>query len=196
YEIIGVVGAVKHYDLTAPAQKPTFYFDLGARGGDSVYLTLRTTAPPATLVEPLRAAIRSVDADQPLFNVATLEQRIAGSLTGRRVPLQLLGLFAACALLLAAIGIYGVLAFSVEQRTGEIGLRMAIGADGARVRRTILGDGARLVGLGVAAGLVGALVTGWLLRSRLFDVAPVDAPSLAPVVLLLAATALVAGRLP
>jgi putative ABC transport system permease protein len=196
FTIIGIVGAVKHFDLTAPAQKPTFYFNLGARPEESVFLTLRTTAAPAALVEPLRAAIRSVDAEQPLFNIATLDQRIESSLTGRRVPLQLLALFAACALLLAAIGIYGVLAFSVEQRTSEIGLRMAIGADGSRVRRGILADGARLVGVGVGVGLVGALATGFLLRSRLFDVAPVDLPSLAGVAIVLVITALAACWLP
>jgi len=196
FTIIGIVGAVKHFDLTAPAQKPTFYFNLGARPEESVFLTLRTSAAPATLVEPLRAAIRAVDAEQPLFNIATLDQRIESSLTGRRVPLQLLALFAACALLLAAIGIYGVLAFSVEQRTSEIGLRMAIGADGSRVRRGILADGARLVGVGVGVGLVGALATGFLLRSRLFDVAPVDLPSLAGVAFVLVITALAACWLP
>ena len=196
YTIIGVVGAVKHFDLTQPAQKPTFYFDLGAHASDSVFLALRTSVAPATIAEALRAAIRSVDAEQPLFNIATLDQRIASSLTGRRVPLELLALFAACALLLAAIGIYGVLAFSVEQRTSEIGLRMAIGADSRRVRRGVLGDGARLVGAGVAVGLVGALATGFLLKSRLFDVAPVDLPSLAGVSLVLVVTAFAACWLP
>ena len=194
--IVGVVGAVKHWDLTQPAEKPTFYFNLGTNPGDSVFLALRTAAAPATLVEPLRAAVRAVDAEQPLFNISTLDQRIENSLTGRRVPLQLLGLFAICALLLAAIGIYGVLAFSVEQRTSEIGLRMAIGADSRRVRRGVLADGARLVGAGVGVGMVGALATGWMLQSRLFDVAPVDLPSLAAVAGVLVATAFVACWLP
>jgi len=196
FTIIGVVGAVKHFDLTAPAQKPTFYFNLGERPEDSVFLTVRTSAAPAALAGPLRAAVRGVDAEQPLFNIATLDQRIDDSLTGRRVPLQLLGLFAACALLLAAIGIYGVLACGVEQRTGEIGLRMAIGADPRRVRLAILADGARLVGIGAGAGLLGALATGWLLRSRLFAVAPIDAPSLGVVVLVLALAAFAACWLP
>ncbi|HSE12562.1 MAG TPA: ABC transporter permease [Rudaea sp.] len=196
YTIIGVVGAVKHFDLTQPAQKPTFYFDLGAHGGDSVFLALHTSAAPAAIAEALRTAIRSVDSEQPLFNIATLDQRIESSLTGRRVPLQLLALFAACALLLAAIGIYGVLSFGVEQRTGEIGLRMAIGADSARVRRGVLADGARLVGAGVGAGVLGALATGYLLKSRLFDVAPVDPPSLAAVAAVIVVTAFAACWLP
>ena len=196
WTIVGVVGAVKHWDLTQPAEKPTFYFNLGANPGDSVFLALRTAAAPASLVEPLRAAVRSVDAEQPLFNISTLDQRIEKSLIGRRVPLQLLGLFAACALLLAAIGIYGVLAFSVEQRTSEIGLRMAIGASGSRVRRGVLVDGARLVGVGAGAGLLGALATGFLLKSRLFDVAPIDLPSLAAVAGTLVVTAFAACWLP
>jgi len=196
WTIIGVVGSVKHFDLTQPAEKPTFYFNFGARGGDSAFLALRTAVAPATLVDALRAAVRSVDPEQPLFNVSTLDERIASSLTGRRVPLQLLGLFAAGALLLAAIGIYSVLAFSVEQRTGEIGLRMAVGADASHVRRTILGDGARLVGAGVGAGLIGAIASGYLLRNRLFDVGPIDLPSLAGVALVLIVTALVACWLP
>jgi predicted permease len=196
YTIIGVVGSVKHFDLTMPAERPTYYFDLGTRASDNVFLALRTSAAAAGIVEPLRAAVRAVDADQPLFDVSTLDQRIENSLTGRRVPLQLFALFAAAALLLAAIGIYGVLAFSVEQRTAEIGLRMAIGADRARVRRAVLADGARLVGIGVGVGTLGALATGYLLKSRLFDVAPVDLPSLAGVAVVLVITALAACWLP
>ena len=196
WTIVGVVGAVKHWDLTQPAEKPTFYFNLGQHAGDSVFLALRTAAAPASLAEPLRAAVRAVDAEQPLFNISTLDQRIANSLTGRRVPLQLLSLFAICALLLAAIGIYGVLAFSVEQRTSEIGLRMAIGADSRRVRRGVLADGARLVGVGVGVGMLAALATGLMLQSRLFDVAAVDPSSLAVVAIVLIATAFAACWLP
>jgi hypothetical protein len=180
WTIVGVVANVKHVDLTRVADEPTFYFNFGAHPGESVFLALRTSAAAATIVDSLRAAIRSVDAEQPLFNIATLDQRIESSLTGRRAAAAA-GIVRRGALLLAAIGIYGVLAFSVEQRTSEIGLRMAIGADASRVRRGILADGARLVGVGVGVGLVGALATGFLLRSRLFDVAPVDLPSLAGV---------------
>jgi predicted permease len=196
WTIVGVVGGVKHFDLTAPADKPTFYFDYAEFARDSVFLALRTAAAPAALAEPLRAAIRSVDPEQPLFSLRTLDDRIGASLTGRRVPLQLLALFAGCALLLAAIGIYAVLAFGVEQRTGEIGLRMAVGAVAARIRRTFLADGARLVGAGLGFGLIAAAAGGWVLRSRLFDVAPIDPGSLAAVVVVLALTAAAACWLP
>jgi predicted permease len=196
YTIVGVAGSVKHFDLTAPAQKPTFYFDLGQRGGDSVNLVLRTRERSPALIDGVRRAVQSVDAEQPLFNIGTLDQRIAQSLTGRRVPLQLLGLFAACALLLAAVGLYGVLAFGVAQRTGEIGLRMAIGADSRRVRRGVLADGARLVAPGLVSGLVCAVLIGFLLKTRLFDVAPVDPASLLGVIAVVALTAFAACWLP
>ena len=196
YTIIGVVGSVKHWDLTQVADKPTFYFDYGARGGESLFLTLRTNAAAGTLAAPLRAAIASVDAEQPLFSISTLDERIDASLTGRRVPLQLLALFALFALALAAIGIYALLAFGVQQRTGEIGLRMAIGADGSRVRRGVLADGARLIGIGMGAGLIGAIALGFLLRQQLYGVAPVDPLSLAGVALVLLVIGLAACWFP
>jgi predicted permease len=196
WTIIGVAGAVKHFDLTAPADKPTFYFDYGAFAQDSLFLALHTAVAPSALAQPLRAAIRSVDAEQPLFDIRPLDERIDSSLAGRRVPLQLLGVFAACALLLAAIGIYAVLAFSVQQRTGEIGLRMAIGANAARVRGEILAGAARLLAAGIGCGVLAALATGFALRTRLFGVAPVDLPTLAAVAAVLVGVALAACWLP
>jgi predicted permease len=196
YTIIGVVANVKHFDLAAPNTRPTFYFDLGARPNESVYVALRTRDTSPAFIDAMRAAVRSVDAEQPLFNIATLQQRIATSLTGRRVPLQLLGVFAAAALLLAAIGIYAVLAFGVQQRTGEIGLRMAIGASASRVRRSVLADGGRLIGIGLMVGLLAAIGVGFALRSRLFGVDPIDPASLAVVAGVLGFFALLACWLP
>ncbi len=196
YTIVGVVGNVTHGNLAATATKETFYFDFGARPNQWGWLAVRTSGPTASLIEPLRAAIRSVDPDQPMFNVATLDQRVHQSLTGRRVPLELIGLFAMLALALAAIGIYGVLAFAVAERTGEFGVRMAIGADAAHIRRQVLGDGARIAGAGLGIGVVCALALGFALRSQLFGIGVVDPLSLAAVVGVLAATALVACWLP
>jgi predicted permease len=196
WTIVGVVGAVKHFDLTLPSQKPTFYFPLGAFATDDVFLVLRLREPNAAAVDAMRRAVRSVDAQQPLFDVRSLDERIAGSLVGRRVPLQLLGLFALGALALAAVGLYGVLAFGVAQRTREIGLRMAIGADARRVRRQVLGDGLALVGPGLALGALAAVAIGFALRSRLFQVAPVDPPTLAGVAAVIALTAFAACWLP
>jgi predicted permease len=196
YTIIGVVGSVKHFDLTMPASKPTFYFDLGTRPGEGVYLAVRTTGPSGALVDALRATVRSVDPEQPLFNVATLDQRINMSLAGRRVPLVLIGLFAAVAVLLAAIGIYGVLAFTVAQRISEIGVRVALGATRSRILQLVVADGGRLIAIGLAVGLLCALALGRLLQSRLFGVGSVDAASLVAVMLGFAAIALFACWLP
>jgi predicted permease len=196
YTIVGVVGSVKHFDLTMPASKPTFYFDLGSRPAEGVYLAVRTTGPSGVLVDALRAAVRSVDPEQPLFNVATLDQRISMSLAGRRVPLVLIGLFAAVAVLLAAIGIYGVLAFTVAQRISEIGVRVALGATRSRILQLVVADGGRLIAIGLAVGLLCAVALGRLLQSRLFGVGSIDPVTLAAVVLGFAAIALFACWLP
>jgi len=196
YTIIGVVGGIKNFDLTLPTVKPTFYFDLGTRPSESVYVALKTTGASPATVDALRAAVRSVDTEQPLFNVGTLDERIDFSLSGRRVPLQLLGVFAIAALLLAAIGIYGVLAFSVTQRTGELGVRVAIGADRGRIVRLVLSDGGRLIAIGLLAGVACAIALGRLLRNQLFGVDSVDPASLCVVVLVFAAIALLACWIP
>jgi len=196
YTIVGVVGTVKNSDLGETAGQETYYLDYGQEPTRTVALILRTQGAPAALAAPLRAALLAIDPEQPLFEVMTLDARLQQSLTGRRVPMQLIGGFAALALLLAAIGIYGVLAFAVAQRSAEFGVRMAIGANAARIRRQVLGDGARLIGAGLGLGVLGAVALGFVLRSQLFGVDSVDPPSLAVVVIALAAIALLACWLP
>jgi ABC-type antimicrobial peptide transport system permease subunit len=196
YTIVGVVGTVKNGDLGETVSQETYYLNYGQHPAETFALILRTSGPPGALAQPLRDAVRAIDPEQPLFDIMTLDERVHLSLTGRRVPMQLIGLFAALALVLAAVGIYGVLAFAVAQRTGEFGVRMAIGADAGRIRRQVLGDGARLLGLGLAIGVVAAIVLGFVLRSQLFGVGAIDVPSLAIVLVVLAATALAACWLP
>jgi predicted permease len=196
YTIVGVVGTTKNGDLGETISQETFYLDYGQSPAGTLTLILRSAGPPGALVQPLREAVRSVDPEQPLFDVMTLDQRVHLSLTGRRVPMQLIGLFAALALVLAAIGIYGVLAFAVAQRTGEFGVRMAIGADAGRIRRQVLADGVRLLLPGLAIGIAGAIALGLVLRSQLFGVGAVDFPSLGLVVAVLGAIALLACWVP
>jgi predicted permease len=196
YTIVGVVTTTKDTDLAAAPREETFYFDFADSPPPTALLVLRGTTPPATLAAPLRAAIHSFDAELPLFDVRTMAERIDGSLVSRRVPLQLIGCFSCLALLLAAVGIYGVLAFAVAQRSGEFGVRMAIGANAAQVERQVLGDGARLIALGLALGILAALALGFVLRSQLFGIGAVDPPSLLAVVAALAAVALAACWLP
>ncbi|HKE49567.1 MAG TPA: ABC transporter permease [Rhodanobacteraceae bacterium] len=196
YTIVGVVGTVHHGNLAGDVSKETYYFDFGSRPNQWGYLAVRAKDSPAALVESIRQAIRRVDPDQPMFDVMTLDERLSHSLTSRRVPLQLIGLFSVLALVLAAIGIYGVLAFAVAQRTGEFGVRMAIGADATRIRRQVLGDGARLLSMGLGLGVVGAIALGFALKSQLFGIGSIDLPSLAAVVVVLAIVALAACWLP
>ncbi|MEO7432179.1 MAG: ABC transporter permease [Dokdonella sp.] len=196
YAIVGVVDTVKNGDLGEDVTQETFYLDYGQSPTDTVALVLRTRTEPGALAAPLRAAIHAIDAEQPLFDMMTLDQRVQLSLTGRRVPMQLIGVFAALALLLAAIGIYGVLAFAVTQRTGEFGVRMAIGANGSQIRREVMSDGVWLIGIGIGTGVVGAFGLGMLLKSQLFGVDSIDLPSLVAVVGVLASTALAACWLP
>ncbi len=196
YSIIGIVATTKDTDLADEPREETYYFTFADSASSTALLAIRGSVPPAALVEPVRAAIRAFDPALPLFDVRTMAQRVDGSLTSRRVPLQLIGLFSTLALLLAAVGIYGVLAFAVAQRTGEFGVRMAIGANSAEIERQVLGDGAKLVIAGLAIGVAGAIALGFVLRSRLFGIGSVDLPSLALVALVLTATAMAACWLP
>jgi ABC-type antimicrobial peptide transport system permease subunit len=157
---------------------------------------LKTGMAPDALVAPLRAALLRIDPVQPIYDVKTMQERIRTSLDDRRTPMLLLGLFAALALALSAIGIYGVLAFSVASRTGELGVRMSIGAQRSHILRLVLADGARLAGIGLGIGLIGSLALSQLVKTQLYGVGAVDPLTLIGVVLVLAATAFVACWLP
>ena len=138
-------------------------------------LVVKSASDPAQLAAGVRARIRTVDKDQPLYDVATMEEVMAGSIAARRFSLVLLAIFSGIALALAAVGIYGVISYSVSQRTQELGTRMALGAERGDILRLVLGQGMSMILSGAAAGAVAALLLTRLLAGLLFEVSATDA---------------------
>jgi ABC-type antimicrobial peptide transport system permease subunit len=162
----------------------------------SFTLVARTSQESMSAVPALRSAIRQLNADQAIGNTRTMDQQLAESLAPQRAPMWLFGVFSGIALFLAAIGIYGVLSYFVLQRSQEIGVRMALGAQRANVLQLILGQGLRLIAIGVSLGLIVAFVAARALTSLLFGVKPTDAPTFLVVSLLLALLGLLACAVP
>src|SRR5205823_11944139 len=159
-------------------------------------LAVRTQRDPAEVTRAIRVELDAIDKDQPLETVRTMTQLVGSSVAQRRLSVQLLGGFAGVAMLLAAIGLYGVLAYSVTQRTQEIGIRMALGAQPVDVLKLVLGQGMSLTAIGIVAGLAGALAVTRLMSSLLYDVKPFDPATFAGVSLLLTVVAFFACWLP
>jgi predicted permease len=191
WEIVGVVATIKQFNLEEPVGKETLYFPLAQQPGNMFTLVLKTAVAPNGLMSAARNAILAIDPEQPLFDVKTMATRLDDAMQARKAPMILLSLFAGIALLLAALGVYGVLAFAVGQRTPEIGIRVALGATRADILRLILRQGAGLVLLGVLLGLAGYFGLSTVIGRMLFGVAPTDLGTLliAPAVLLLVALA-------
>ena len=193
--IVGVVADTKLYGLDNPARLEVYspYRQLPSA---DMNLVVRSAMDPASLTSAIRASVVAIDKDQPIFDVHTMQQLVDDSISTRRLTLVLLGIFSALALILAAIGIYGVMAFSVALRTQEIGIRMALGAQQKDVLRLILGQGARIAFFGVAIGLGAAAALARLLSSLLFSVSTSDPITFAAVSVLLLAIALLACYVP
>jgi len=198
-EIVGVIGNVKLKGLDADIN-PAIYLPLpqnvypnAMRGG---FLAVRTDADTHSLVAAIRNELKTVDSGVPIAQVRTMEEIVSGSLAQRRLSMSLLVVFATLALLLAGVGIYGVMAYSVTERTHEIGLRMALGASSADVLRLVMGNGARLVAAGLAVGLGAALALTRVMASLLFQVSATDPATYASIAALLAGIALLASYLP
>jgi putative ABC transport system permease protein len=171
---------------------PTYQGD--QETGQAIIVCSRTD--PLTLVSAVQDAIQKIDKDQPIFRVTSMTQNVRATTAGRRFLVFLLSIFAGTALALASIGLYGVIAYSVSRRTHEIGIRMALGAQAADVLRLIIGQGLRLVLIGVALGLAGALALTRMLADLLFGVSPRDPITFAVIPLLLLGVALLASYLP
>ena len=159
-------------------------------------ILVRAFNDPAGLVSALRGELRQMDRDQPMASVATMDQLVSDSYSQSRFTMIVLAIFAAVALLLAAVGIYGVVAFTVAQRTNEIGIRVAMGAQRDDVLRLVLGQVGRLIFLGVTLGVMAGLLLTRLMSGLLFGVSATDPTTFAEVALLLAAVALLACYMP
>ncbi|MDP1568656.1 MAG: ABC transporter permease [Vicinamibacterales bacterium] len=194
-EIVGVVGDVRFASLDAET-RPAVYIPLPQLSIGLVTFVVRTGMEPLTLTSSVSAAVRSLDPEVPLADVRTMEAVVDATLARPRVVAVLLSAFAALALLLAGVGIYGVMAYSVAQRTQELGVRMALGATPASVFRLVLGQSLRLVLAGVALGLVAAAGLTRLLEALLYDTAPLDPWTFGATALLLVLVSMLASYVP
>jgi predicted permease len=202
--VIGVAGDVKQGGVDQEAGTEFYFFvlqtaglpDGRARAPFTMNVVLRTGLPPGSLARTIEGAVREVDPAVPVVRLREMEEVFAESIQRPRLLAQLLSTFAGLALLLAAIGTYGVLSYLVAERRREIGIRMALGADRSTVLAQVMKQGLLLTAVGVAAGLVGALAVSRLLASLLFGVQPMDPPTLAAVVATIALVAIVACGLP
>ena len=193
--VVGIVSDMRQTGL-ANAVMPEVYVPELAEAGGALCFVVRVTGAPATLAAAVRAVVTEVNPNQPLHNVTTLEQRLASTTISRRLNTTLLGGFAGLALLLAAVGIYGVMSYAVAQRRREIGVRLALGAQRGDVVGLIVGRGLRLALAGVAIGMAGALGLTLYLSAQLYAVEATDPATFASVAALLTAVALLACWLP
>jgi putative ABC transport system permease protein len=192
--VIGVVNDIRHKGLDRETE-PSVYLSYRQLPREMALL-LRSAAGPASLAPALRNAVREIDPALPVYDVMTMDERLSNSVAARRFNLLLLGGFAALALLLAGVGVYGVISYVVTQRTHEVGIRMALGAQGADVARLFIKQGMAVVMFGVALGLIGAFALTRLMKSLLFDVSAGDPLTFACVALLLSLVAFAACYLP
>jgi putative ABC transport system permease protein len=196
-EIVGVVGDVKYQDVDEDtSNRAEFYTSYLQFAYPDTMIIVKTRGPATPLLPAMRKAVASVDSSLPIYDAMTLDERIGAAVARPRFNATLLTLFAGAALLLAAIGVYGVLSYSVSSRMREIGVRLALGADAHRVIRLVLGEGVRLAAAGAIAGLVAAVVAARFVRGLVVDVSPTDPRILAASAAVMLAVAAVAAFLP
>ena len=195
-EIVGVVGDTKTGSLTGEGDMQIYVPHAQDAHWNFMGLVIRTASDPATFATTLRREVQAIDKDQPVYNVRTMDDIVANSLGTRRVSMQLFTVFASAALLLAAVGIYGVMAYSVTQRTQEIGIRMALGAQKSDILRLVVRQGMTLALIGVIAGLAGAFALTHVIANLLFGVGASDPLTFIAISLLLLFVSLIACYLP
>ena len=193
--VVGVVGGVKQQTLSE-GEVPQLYLNKMQGSGIFASVAMRTVGDPEPMGKALREAIWSVDPDQPVWKIRTIKALVLRDLAPTKLSVKLIGAFAALALVLGVIGVYGVMSFSVAQRTREVGIRMALGARGVQAVQMVMRSGLEVVIVAVALGVAGALAAGRYLESRLYDVGASDPTTMVSVPLLLALVALVACWLP
>ncbi len=194
-EIVGIVGHVKHRGLEGES-RVQYYIPHPQRQSTNMNVVIRTQGEPTALTGSVRAAIRSIDRDLPLFRVRTMEELVTNSMAQRRFLLWLFVIFAGLALVLAAIGLYGVMSYSTMQRSHEIGIRMALGAQARDVLKMVLKQGMALALVGVAVGVAGAFALTRLMANLLYDVKATDPLTFLTIAVVLAAIALLACFVP
>jgi putative ABC transport system permease protein len=198
--IAGVVGDVKHGGLDREA-RPEMYVPylqplLPDWGVPPMFLVVRSGTKPSNLISAVRGVVKELDRDQPVYGAATMEQLLSRSTQQRRFNMTLLAVFAALALILAGVGVYGVMAYAVTERAREIGIRMALGAQASDALKLVIRQGMRLTLIGVALGLIGAFTLTRLMKNLLFDVKPADPLTFIAIALLLTVVALLACWIP
>ena len=194
-EIVGIAGDVRDQELESKG-RAAVYEPAAQVPFTSMYFGVRTEGDPAALITGVRAVMRELDSELPLDAVGTVDALVSTSLSQRRFAMLLMAVFAGLALVLAMVGIYGVISYSVTQATQEIGIRMALGAGRAHVLRIVFGYAGVLIAAGVVAGIGAAILTGRLLSTQLFEIKAADPLTLAAVSLMLAATGFAASMIP
>jgi predicted permease len=193
--VAGVVGTVKHYGLDVDG-RPAYYFPHTQAAGSGLYLVVRTAGDPASLSGSIVREIHAIDPDVPVYDVRTMPSRLHDSLACQRFSMTMLGAFAGFALVLAAVGIYGVMSYLVQQGTHDIGVRIALGAQRGNIVKMVVKQGMAVAGLGIVGGLIGAAALTRVMKTMLFGVSATDVVTFSSVAVFLAAVALAASYVP
>jgi putative ABC transport system permease protein len=196
YEIVGVVGNVRHDNLAAAGRGEIYLPQYQGGTPPWTFFAIRSHAGLGSLIPAVRNALREVAPEEPVYDTRTMEQRLAGSIAPQQFNVIALAVFAAFALVLAAIGIYGVVAFAAERRAHEMGIRMALGAQPRDVLRLVVGQGLRLGFVGVLMGVAGALAISRIIVGMLYNTSAIDPITYVAVSIVFLGIALVASYLP